>query len=59
MGFSPLMRRISTTIIAMTSSIWMNPPTVYEVTTPNSHKITSIAAIVTSMMVIITSILSS
>lgn len=35
------MMRINTTAMAMTSSRWMNPPSVVEVTTPNTHRINS------------------
>ncbi len=37
------------TITAITRSIWMNPPSVKELTTPRSHKITRMIAIVVNI----------
>jgi hypothetical protein len=33
-------------MMAITKRIWMKPPTVYEVTTPRSHRMSNITAIV-------------
>ena len=38
-------------MIAITKSIWMNPPTVYEVTNPRSQRISKITAMVVSMVI--------
>src|SRR5437660_3537969 len=43
--------RTSTAITASTSRMWMNPPKVYELTMPSSHKIRSTTAIVQSIVV--------
>jgi hypothetical protein len=40
------MIRRATTIIAITSKIWINPPIVYDVTNPNSQSAIIITAIV-------------
>jgi hypothetical protein len=40
----------STTIMAMTSRIWISPPMVYEVTIPNSHITIRITQIVQSII---------
>src|SRR5258707_75319 len=42
------MTRIRITMMATTSRMWMNPPKVYEVTRPSSHKIRRITASVQS-----------
>ena len=47
------MSLIRTITMAMTSRMWMNPPMVFAVTRPKSHRIKSIAAIVTSIKVTI------
>jgi len=47
--FLPPMTFTSTTIIAITSRIWIRPPMVYEVTIPNSHSTIRITQIVQSM----------
>ena len=49
--FLPLMTLTRTATIARTNSTWMNPPIVYEVTSPRSHRITSTTAIVKNMIV--------
>lgn len=40
---------IKTTITASTSSMWINPPRVVEVTIPSNHKTSKIMAIVHNM----------
>jgi Ulp1 family protease len=44
------MIRIKTTAMAITSKMWMNPFSVTEVTTPNSHRISRMTNMVQSMM---------
>lgn len=44
----PWMTRITITMIAMTRSMWMSPPMVYEVTNPRSQRINRMIAIVSS-----------
>jgi hypothetical protein len=39
------------TMIAITSKMWINPPIVYDDTTPKSHKIRRMTAIVINMIV--------
>jgi hypothetical protein len=46
------MSRISIIMIAITRRMWMNPPTVYDVTIPKNHKRRSMTAIVTNIGVI-------
>lgn len=41
---------IKTTTIAMISRIWMNPPIVYPLTKPSSHRIMRITKIVHSIL---------
>lgn len=41
--------RINTTAMAMTSSRWMNPPSVVEVTTPSTHRINNTTKMVHSI----------
>ena len=48
------MSRTSTIMTAITSNRWINPPMVVEVTSPKTHKITSTAAIVSSIFKSIT-----
>jgi hypothetical protein len=45
------MMRISTTMIAMTSKIWINPPRVYDVIIPSSQRMSKSTAIVTSIKI--------
>src|SRR5216684_331756 len=45
----PWIRRIRTATTAKTSRMWMNPPSVYELTMPNSQRIKSKTAIVQSI----------
>jgi hypothetical protein len=44
------MTRIKTVTIARTNKMWMNPPKVYEVTRPSSHKTSKTAKIVQSTL---------
>src|SRR5262245_9065436 len=46
----PESNRTTNNTIASTSSTWMNPPRVYELTTPISHKTTSTASRVSNMI---------
>ncbi len=43
------MMLISTEAIASSSRMWMNPPSVYDVTIPNSHMIINSTKIVQSI----------
>src|SRR5215469_7582507 len=43
------MMRMSNTTSARTSKMWMNPPSVYELTTPSSHSTSRITNIVQSI----------
>jgi hypothetical protein len=48
-GFRPRMMGMITMITAMTSRIWMKPPSVYDDTIPRSQRITRIIAIVSNI----------
>ena len=48
-AFRPPMTFTRTTIIAITSRIWINPPMVYAVTIPNNHNTIRITQIIQSM----------
>lgn len=47
--YFPLISLTKTDIIAITNRMCINPPIVYEVTIPRSHKIISIVAMVPNM----------
>ena len=49
--FFPCIKFITTTITAITSRIWINPPKVVDVTIPRSHRTIKIVAIVHNMTV--------
>lgn len=48
-GLRPWRTRIRITTTAMTNSRWMNPPIVYEETSPSSHRMTRMTAMVSSI----------
>ena len=51
-GRRPWMIRISTTTIASTSRMWMNPPIVYELTSPRAQSTMRMIAMVHSMLLL-------
>jgi len=46
------MKRTNIITIAMTKSMWMNPPKVYDDTRPNSQRTINIIAIVSSILIL-------
>jgi hypothetical protein len=48
-GARPWMRRTATSTIAATSSRWMKPPSVYELTSPSTHSTSMMIAKVQSI----------